>query len=178
MLNDFYYKLDEIYNKLDEESKKEFQNILELFVEIMENKTSRNELKKYFNKKLYRDEIRDMKELDITQLRNYIMHNRQIPRKYYNEIEKMIWRLLPELDTFKNSIELYNFLAYIFGIEIKVKGHELTQDKKKLVKIYKQLFDSMERNEKVDLLDELTMRIFAEASSDELNKFYLDKRKP
>lgn len=166
-LNELFEDLYNKYYLMDEKSKKEFefffQNIQELVNTNYDFKILNKTIERTLNKKI----IIERKKYDLVHLRNYLMHG----VSYQNEDDilkfgKVIWKILPYLKPFKEPIELDNFLSYI--MQVRINPSDMFHDTKKIVQVYQNIFKSKDKKEQKTILLELSKRIMAELSIDEV----------
>jgi hypothetical protein len=168
-INELVRELENQYYNRADYQRQDFQKILEVFVNSMENPREYNRIKKIFLKIDSPKKKPIKKQLTVSNIRQFLFKSKSVPNEYKAQIEKFIWRILPELSSFNNNSELNNFLSYI--LEVRIEKLPEIEDRKKLVKIYKDLYDSLDESKKEMVLQELARRVISESRTEELVEF-------
>lgn len=101
--------------------------------------------------------------LSLRALRNDLVHSRSL-RKYspteLKALEPFLWRVLERSSAEWESRELTNFLAYC--LQTPVLGLDTDADPKKIVRMYRAIFNAMPEQRREYVFRELVLRLFSE----------------
>jgi hypothetical protein len=166
-LNELFENLYKKYYSMDEESRKEFIKLIQNIDELVNSNYNIKSLNKTIERKLKKKIIIKEKKYDLEHLRNYLSHG----IFYQNEDDilkfgKVIWKILPDLKPFEEPIELNNFLSYI--MQVSINPSDMFHDKKKIVQVYQNVFKSKNKSEQKTILLEISKRIMAEFTTEEI----------
>lgn len=166
-LNELFENLYKKYYLMDNKSKEEFVKLIQNINELVNSNYNIKSLNKTVERKLKKKIIIEQKKYDIEHLRNYLAHG----AFYQKEVDilkfaKVIWKILPYLKSFEEPIELNNFLSYI--MQVSINPSDMFHDKKKTVQVYQNVFKSKNKNEQKKILLEISKRIMAELTFEEI----------
>lgn len=191
MIEDYLHSIIKSYDMLSKEDRDSVENILRNLVRFVDerNRYSKSklvEIDKYLKNKLDRDfaftESSSQDEFEgefynnclksefvsFKKIRNDLFHRSRLDKHQTDILYKIVWKMIPEIDEFKDPRGLNNLLSYFVGVDVKPRGN--FKDISKLVQIYKKAFDALSPNEKQHALLELARTVFSEASSDVIDK--------
>lgn len=191
MIKDYLHSIINSYDVLSKEDKDSIENILKNLVRFVNerNRYSKSklvEIDKYLKNKLDRDlaftesfnkdefeaEFYDncikSEFISFKKIRNDLFHRSRLDKHQTDILYKIVWKMIPEIDEFKDPRALNNLLSYFVGVDVKPRGN--FKDITKLVQIYKKAFDALSPNDKQHALLELARSVFSEASSDVIDK--------
>lgn len=175
-LNELFENLYKKYYSMDGESKEEFIKLIQNINKLVNSNYNFESLNKSIERRLNKKIFIKQKKYDLEHLRNYLAHG----IFYQNEDDilkfgKVIWKILPHLKPFEEPIELNNFLSYI--MQVSINPSDMFHDKKKLVQVYQNLFKSKNKNEQKTILLEISKRIMAELTNEEIKNLDILSRK-
>ena len=166
MIENSLKRIEDTYNRLDEDSRKRLYEILVIFTEFLDNPKSYADIHNYLLRKRKSIAIGDDKSYDASDLIDYIKKHRDIPPNQILKIEKIVWYILKKGYAFENTSEVQNFLEYLFNVNIR--GKKSINSRNTIIKIYQDLYTSLNINEKVPIMSELSKRVLVEIPKDRL----------
>ncbi len=175
-LNELFEHLYKKYYLMDEKSREEFVKLIQNIHELVNSNYNIKQLNKTIERKFKKKITIEPTKYDLEHLRNYLAHG----VSYQNEADilkfgKVIWKILPHLKPFEKPIELNNLLSYI--LQVSIKPSDMFHDKKKIVQVYQNVFKSKNKNEQKTILLELSKRIMAELTTEEIKNLDMLLRK-
>ncbi|MDM8551875.1 hypothetical protein QUF72_17460 [Desulfobacterales bacterium HSG2] len=165
-------RLSDIYHSLDKFERSKFFTLLDLFIKAVRKKSDHSELIKFLDSYINKGKDKNSDTYSFKKIRSLIASRKEIPQRDYERINEFIWKILPELSLFRDINELNNFLSYILNFEAKY--HPRLKNKRKLTDIYKKFYDSLDKDERDEIFRDLALRVFAEVSKKERDR-YMEK---
>lgn len=167
----FEQKLRELLENATDKDREEINDLLQLFVENIKASKDVIQIKKYLQSRLNKKRrVFEDDDLSFVEVRNHLMHKGHTGESRVNifKYEELIWKILPRIKSFNDSMAVRNLLAYVMNRSIS--GENEFVEKDTIVKEYRQLYRIIPKRQKERILFELARRIFAEVSRPELEE--------
>jgi len=120
-------------------------------------------------------DARNTREFDIFNLRNNMVHN-QIPSRFnLLPYSKALWAAIPELRSIHNTVEMHNLLSYLLRVRIQTDP-SIDNNKKKIVGLYKSVYNSKTKEEKQKILMVIARWVFSEFGNEDLERLFRGDR--
>jgi len=165
----FEQKLRELLENATHKDQEEINDLLQLLVENIKASEDIIQIKKYLQSRLNKKRrVLEDDDMSFVEVRNHLMHKGRTGESRVNifKYEDLIWKILPRIRSFNDSMAVRNLLAYVMNRSIS--GENEFVQKETIVKEYRQLYRILPKRQKELILFELARRIFAEVTRLEL----------